>query len=201
MTSSLKVPVSHIWKALSLSLLTFTLASGCHHQPFDPTPVVPASSTLPYSAKVKVSEVGTFEVEPGASMGADPQLQSRVSRTIPPLLSTNDPTDWERATVKYLTTRKTFRSVVQEGTADLDLTLRINMYVDPSVGSGFSQIYLAVMDATLSDPRTGRSLMKYSGFGKMPGDEKDKGAMERALHAALRDVFSKMESDKRLLTL
>ncbi|HMU54233.1 MAG TPA: hypothetical protein PKA61_04470 [Nitrospira sp.] len=200
MTSELKIPVSIAWAGLALSAFML-IFSGCHRAPFDPTPVVPASFTLPYSAKVKVSEVGTFEVEPGASMGADPQLQSRVSRATPPLLSTNDPTDWERTTVKYLTTRKTFRSVVQEGAADLDLTLRINMYVDPSVASDFSQIYLAVTDATLSDPRTGRSLMKYSGFGKMPGDKKDKAAMERALHAAFRDVFSKMESDKRLLTL
>jgi len=201
MTSGLKISASTAWTALAFSASILVLSAGCHRTPFDPTPVVPANSTLPYSAKVKVSEVGTFEVERGASMDANPQLQSRVSRTTPPLLSTNDPTDWERATVKYLTTRKTFRNVMQEGTADLDLTLRINMYVDPSVGSGFSQIYLAVMDATLSDPRTGRSLTKYSGFGKVPGDEKDKGAMERALHAAFRDVFSKMESDKRLLTL
>ncbi|BFU95848.1 MAG: exported protein of unknown function [Nitrospira sp.] len=201
MTSTLKVPVSIAWTALGLSALALVLSAGCHRAPFDPTPVVPASSTLPYSAKVKVSEVGTFEVEPGASMDADPQLQSRVSRTTAPLLSTNDPADWERATVKYLTTRKTFRSVMQEGTADLDLTLRINMYVDPSVASDFSQIYLAVTDATLSDPRTGRSLMRYSGFGKMPGDKKDKAAMERALHAAFRDLFGKMETDKRLLTL
>lgn len=200
MTSESKV-LAPVAKTLGSAALMIVLLAGCHRAPFDPTPVVPASSTLPYSAKVKVSEVGTFEVEPGASMGADPQLQSRVSRTTAPLLSTNDPTDWERTTVKYLTTRKTFRSVVQEGTADLDLTLRINMYVDPSVASNFSHIYLAVTDATLSDPRTGRSLMRYSGFGKTPGEKKDKGAMERALHIAFRDLFSKMESDKRLLTL
>ncbi|MBA5865219.1 MAG: hypothetical protein GDA67_00820 [Nitrospira sp. CR1.3] len=202
MTSSICSPSSRpTWKAIYYGALLTTILSGCAKMPFDPTPVVPANSTLPYSAKVKVSEIGTFEVEPGASMGTDPLLQSRVSRTASTLLSTNDPTDWERTTVKYLATRKTFQKVVQEGAADLDLTLRINMYVDPSVASDFSYIYLAVTDATLSDPRTGRSLMRYSGFGKTPGDKKDKAAMERAVHAAFRDLFSKMESDKRLLSL
>lgn len=188
-------------KALHLGVLVTMLLAGCARVPFDPTPVVPTSSPLPYSAKVKVSEIGTFEVEPGASMATDPHLQSRVSRAASTLLSTNDPTDWERATVKYLTTRKTFRNVVQEGAADLNLTLQINMYIDPSVASDFSYIYLAVTDATLSDPRTGRSLTRYSGFGKMPGDKKDKAAMERALHAAFRDLFGKMETDGRLLSL
>jgi hypothetical protein len=178
------------------------LLVGCTKAPvFDPTPVVPTGSTIPYSAKVKVSEIGTFEVDPGASMGADPHLQSHVSRTASSLLASNDPTDWERTTVQYLTTRRTFQKIVQEGAADLDLSLRINMYIDPSVASDFSHIYLAVTDATLSDPRTGRSLMRYSGFGKTAGDKKDKGAMERALHAAFRDLFGQMENDKRLLTL
>jgi hypothetical protein len=182
-------------------VLGITLFVGCTRVPFDPTPVVPTSSTLPYSAKVKVTEIGTFEVEPGASMAADPQLQTHVNRAASPLLSTTNPTDWERTTVTYLTTRKTFRKVIQEGSADLDLILRINMYIDPSVASGFNHIYLAVTDATLSDPQTGRSLMRYSGFGKTSGDKKDKAAMERALHASFRDLFGKMENDKRLLSL
>ena len=187
-------------RTLSLAVLGF-LFFGCARTPFDPTPVVPTSSPLPYSAKVKVSEIGTFEVEPGSSMATDPQLQSHVSRTAPTLLSTSNPADWERATVKYLTTRKTFKQVVEEGSADLDLTLRINMFIDPSVGSGFNQVYLAITDATLSDPQTGRSFMRYSGFGRIPGDKKDKSAMERAVHAALRDLFGKMETDKRMQSL
>jgi hypothetical protein len=150
---------------------------------------------------VKVTEVGTFEVEPGSSMGSDPQLQAHVSRAASTLLSTKDPADWERTTVTYLTTRNTFRRVKQEGSADLDLTLRINMYIDPSVASDFSHIYLAVTEATLSDPQTGRSLMEYSGLGRTAGEKKDRAAMERAVHAAYRDLFSKMENDKRLQSL
>lgn len=188
-------------RGLSLVAVGFISIAGCSHPPFDPTPVVPTNSPLPYSAKIKVSEIGTFEVEPGASMGTDPQLQGHVSRAAATLLSTSDPADWERTTMKYLTTRKTFRKVVDEGPADLDLTLRINMFIDPSVGSGFNHVYLAFTDATVSDPQTGRSLIRYSGFGRVPGDKKDKAAMERAVHAALRDLFAKMETDKRMRSL
>lgn len=188
-------------RMVSLVVVGLISVAGCSHPPFDPTPVVPTNSPLPYSAKIKVSEIGTFEVEPGASMAADPQLQSHVSRVAPTLLSTNDPADWERTTMKYLTTRKTFRRVVDEGPADLDLTLRINMFIDPSVGSGFDHVYLAFTDATVSDPQTGRSLMRYSGFGRMTGEKKDKAAMERAVHAAFRDLFAKMETDKRMRAL
>ena len=186
---------------LSLAALGAMLLAGCTSSPFDPTPVVPSNTTLPYSAKVKVSEIGTFEVEPGASMAPDPQLQSHVSRAASTLLATDKPADWERTTAQYLTTRKTFQKVVLEGSADLNLTLQIKMYIDPSVASDFSHVYLAVTDATLSDPQTGRSLIRYSGFGRIAGDKKDKAAMERAVHAAFRDLFGKMESDKRLLSL
>jgi hypothetical protein len=186
------------WNALSSITFAVLLLAGCAKLPFDPTPVVPATSPLPYSAKVKVSEIGTYEVEAGASMSPDPTLQNHVLRTAPTLFPTKDPADWERATAEYLTTRKTFQKIVQEGVADLDLTMHINMYIDPSVSSSFSQIYLVVTDATLSDPRTGRSLVSYSGFGKTAGESQDKSAMERALHAAFRDLFGKMENDKRL---
>jgi hypothetical protein len=186
---------------LFLVVVGFISIVGCAQTPFDPTPVVPTSSPLPYSAKIKVSEIGTFEIEPGASMATDPQLQSHVRRAAATLLSTGNPEDWEHTTVKYLTTRKTFRKVVEEGPADLDLTLRINMYIDPQVGSGFNHVYLAVTDATVSDPQTGRSLIRYSGYGRTTGEKKDKGAMERAVHAALRDLFGKMETDKRMQSL
>lgn len=189
------------WNMVMSASLALLLLAGCARLPFDPTPVVPGTSPLPYSAKVMVSEIGTFEVEPGASMATDPNLQNHVRRTTATLFPTKDPADWERATVQYLTTRKTFQKVVRDGAADLDLTLQINMYIDPSVASDFSHVYIAIADATLSDPRTGRSLMTYSGFGKKAGDNKDKAAMEQALHSALRDLFGKMENDKRLLSL
>ena len=177
--------------------LAVLLLAGCTKPPFDPTPVVPTASPLPYSAKVKVSEIGKFEIEPGSSMSPDPTLQNHVRRTA----ATRDPAEWERATVQYLTTRKTFKKVVQEGAADLDLTLRIHMYIDPGLARDFRHIYISVINATLSDPRTGRSLMSYSGFGKKPGDNNDDAAMEQALLAAYHDLFGKMETDKRLLSL
>src|SRR5262245_43456976 len=117
------MPSHHTSRTLSLVVMGFISMAGCSHPPFDPHPVVPTNNPLPYSAKIKVSEIGTFEVEPGASMATDPQLQSHVSHAAATLLSTSDPADWERTTVKYLTTRKTFRKVVDEGPADLDLTL------------------------------------------------------------------------------
>lgn len=183
---------------LSSTTLAGLLLAGCAKLPFDPAPVVPTTSPLPYSVKVKVSEIGTYEVEAGASMSPDPTLQNRVLRTTPTLFPTEDPADWERATVEYLTTRKTFQKIVREGVADLDLAMHIKMYIDPSVSSSFSRIYLVVTDATVSDPRTGRSLASYSGFGKTAGSSKDKAAMERALHASFRDLFGKIENDKRL---
>src|SRR5215213_4714355 len=182
------------WNACTLAVL---LLAGCTKPPFDPSPVVPTTSPLPYSAKVKVSEIGRFEVDPGASLSTDPNLQNHVRRTA----ATRDPTEWERATVQYLTTRKTFKRVVQEGTADLDLTLRIHLYIDPGLSRDFSHIYIAAISATLSDPQTGRSLMSYSGFGKKAGDSNDDPAMEQALLAAYHDLFGKMEADKRLLSL
>lgn len=191
-------PLQVAWNALSSITLTVLLLAGCTKLPFDPTPVVPTTSPLPYSAKVKVSEVGTYEVEAGASMSPDPTLANHVLRTTPTLFPTKNPVEWERATVEYLTTRKTFQKIVQEGAADLNLTLHINMYMDPSVSSSFSHIYMVVTEATLSDPKTGRSLASYSGFGKTAGDTQDRSAMERALHASFRDVFGKMENDKRL---
>ena len=201
MTSNDRRPLQIAWNALSSITFAALFLSGCAGFPFDPTPVVPTTSPLPYSAKVKVSEVGTYEVEAGASMSPDTTLQNHVRRTAPTLFPTKDPAEWERATVEYLSTRKTFQKIVQEGAADLNLTLHINMYIDPSVASSFSHIYLVVTDATLSDPRTGRSLVSYSGFGKSAGDTQDKAAMERALHAAFRDLFGKMENDKRLPVL
>ncbi len=190
------------WNVLTSTALAVLLLAGCAKvPPFDPTPVVPTISPLPYSAKVKVSEIGTFEVEPGASMGTDPNLQNHIRRPASTLFPSSDPADWERAAVQYLTTRNTFQKVVREGAADLDLTLQINMYIDPSVASDFSHIYLVVTNATLTDPRTGRYLMSYSGFGKKAGETRDKAAMQQALHGALRDLFGKMENDKRLLSL
>lgn len=198
MTGNAYRPLQVAWNALNSITLAFLLLAGCSRLPFDPTPVVPTTSPLPYSAKVQVSEVGTYEVEAGASMSPDPTLANHVLRTTPTLFPSKDPVEWERATVEYLTTRKTFQKIVQEGAADLNLTLRINMYIDPSVSSSFSQIYLVTTDGTLSDPKTGRSLASYSGFGKTAGNSQDKAAMERALHASFRDLFGKMENDKRL---
>ncbi|HSN05200.1 MAG TPA: hypothetical protein VLS44_09470 [Nitrospira sp.] len=198
MTGHAYRPLQVAWNALNSITLAVLLLAGCSRLPFDPTPVVPTTSPLPYSAKVKVSEVGTYEVTAGASMSPDPTLANHVLRTTPTLFPSKDPVEWERATVEYLTARKTFQKIVQEGAADLNLTLRINMYIDPSVSSSFSQIYLVTTDGTLSDPKTGRSLASYSGFGKTAGNSQDKAAMERALHASFRDLFGKMENDKRL---
>ena len=52
------------------------LVAGCSGLVFQPAPVVPTNSPLPYSAKVKLSQVEAYTVKPGATMLADPHIES-----------------------------------------------------------------------------------------------------------------------------
>jgi hypothetical protein len=114
---------------------------------------------------------------------------------------------WETAVQDYVTARQTFRKVVESGPSDIGMAMRIFIYIDPGAGFKFNHTYVARADATVTDPRTGRALMGYSGLGKAVGPvsrgskEDDEGPINRSVQAALNDLFSKLETDKRLASL
>lgn len=179
--------------------------AGCTGIALHPAPVVPTKNPLPYSAKVKLAELAAYTVEPGATMIADPNLHNHVTGQESGFEAAR--AEWEKAILDYLATRRTFRQVQQGGGADLDLALRVIIYIDPSVQYKFNYIYVARIDATLSDPRSHRVIAGYSGFGKDAGDisrggrDDDEGSVNRAVHAALNDLFGKIEGDTRLARL
>jgi hypothetical protein len=53
--------------------------AGCSGLVFQPAPVVPTNSPLPYSAKVRLSQVEAYLVKPGATMIADPHIENHVT--------------------------------------------------------------------------------------------------------------------------
>lgn len=168
----------------------------------DPTPVVPTTQPVRYSARIDLTDVGAYLVQPGATMIADPHLQNHVTGTIPSLDRAKP--QWEQAVLDYLVARKTFRQAVKEGPADLWMTLRVFIYVDPSSSFKFNHVYIAKVDGALRDPRNGRVLLDYIGKGKAFGEvsrggkDDDKEPINRAVRAALNDLFGKLERDQRL---
>ncbi|MGQ0810320.1 MAG: hypothetical protein ACT4OO_03745 [Nitrospiraceae bacterium] len=187
-------------------LFIMLLFANCSKIPFNPESVVPTKTPLPYSVNVKVTALDSFLVEPGSVMVADPNLQNHILVQTPSLGSKKE--EWEKAILDYLGTRQTFRRVGLSGASDWNLAMRIIVYIDPSVQYKFNHIYVARTETIVQDPRNGRPLITYSGFGKAVGEvsrggkEDDAAPINRAVHAALNDVFGKMESDyKRLAAL
>ncbi|MDO9116491.1 MAG: hypothetical protein Q7U39_00915 [Nitrospira sp.] len=186
-------------------IVLFVLGCGlaaCNHISLDPAPVVPTAQPLPYSARVELTEVGAYLVQPGATMIADPRLQNHVTGKLPSVDRAKP--QWEQAVLEYLAARKTFRQVVTEGPADLSMTLRVLIYVDPGVSFKFNHVYVATIEGALRDPRNGRALIEYAGKGKAIGEvsrggtDDDRDPINRAVRAALNDLFEKLERDKRL---
>ncbi len=200
-----RIPRFNVTLPLLLVPLLIGPLGGCATIPFDPAPVVATPHQLPYSVKLKLGPLGAFIVEPGATMIADPGLQNHVLSPVDSLVSPRE--QWETAILQYVAARQTFRRVVKEGTADLDLELWGTIYIDPSQAFDFNYIYAARVDAFFKDPRNGRLLKSYSGFGKAVGEvarggkDDDKRPVNRAVHAALNDLFGKMEQDRRLASL
>jgi hypothetical protein len=183
----------------------FVLVCGltaCNHIMLDPTPVVPTRQPLPYSARIQLTDMGAYLVQPGATMIPDPRLQNYVTGKLPSLDRAKP--QWAQAVLDYLATRKTFRQAVKEGPADLLMTLRVFVYVDPSVSFKFNHVYVAKVDGALRDPRNGRALIEYVGKGKAfggvirGGKDDDREPINRAVRAALNDLFGKLERDQRL---
>ena len=169
---------------------------SCSHMVYQPAPVVPTTSPLPYSATVRLVEVEAFLVEPGATMIADPRIENKVMGIPQPLSKAKK--EWERSITEYVAARKTFSYLSTDSQTDLDLSLRLNIYIDPSVSSDFNRVYVARIDATLAEASGKRLLSQIIGFGKAAGDDDDRGPINLAVQAALNDLFWKIENDQRL---
>lgn len=194
-------PMLHLLGGRALALVIGWALSGCNHLVLEPVPVVPTNQSVSYSARVELADVGAYLVQPGATMIADPSLQNHVIAKIPSVEGAQP--QWEEAIREYVLARRTFRQVVKEGPADLSMTLRVFIYVDPGASYKFNHIYVAKVDGALRDPRSGRVLLDYVGKGKAVGDvrrggkEDDREPMNRAVRSALNDLFGKLERDKR----
>jgi len=183
-------------RAALLSVFAWSLLSlSCSQLVYQPGAVVPTASPLPYSATVRLAEIEAYNVEPGATMVADPRIENKVTGIAKALNKAKK--DWERAITDYLSARKTFTYLSTDSQTDLDLSMRLNIFIDPSVDSDFEHVYVARIDATLGQLSGKRPLSKYLGFGKATGEE-DKGPMNLAVQAALNDLFGKIETDQRL---
>src|SRR6185503_7461741 len=147
------------------------LTLSCSQLVYQPGAVVPTASPLPYSAMVRLTGIA--------------QPVSKAKK------------DWERSIADYLAARKTFTYLSTDSQTDLDLTMRLHIYIDPSVDSDFHHVYVARIDATLAEASGKRALSKYIGFGKATGEE-DRGPINLAVQAALNDLFGKIETDQRL---
>jgi hypothetical protein len=107
----------------------------------------------------------------------------------------------------YLIARQTFRKVAEDGPSDIGTILRIFVYIDPGVGFKFNHTYVARADASVIEPRTGERSAIISDPGKAVGPvsrgskEDDEGPISKSVRAALNDVFSKLETDNRLVLL
>ncbi len=186
----------------SMVLLVCSGLTGCAKLTLDPTPVVPTRHPIPYSASIKLTHVASYDLEPGSSLLADPNLQNHVVGATRGIDFAKQ--DWQNSILAYLNARQTFTRVVQEGQGDLDLALRITIFVDPGALFQHNYVYIARAEADLSKPPTRLTRAKYSGFGKAAGEvsrsgpEDDREPVNRAVHAALNDLFATLETDARL---
>lgn len=189
---------ARLWESGALLLPVFALLLlnfSCSQLVYQPGAVVPTTSPLPYSITVRLSEIEAYNVEPGATMVADPRIENKVTGIAQPISKAKK--EWERSITDYLAARKTFTYLSTDSQTDLDLSMRLNIYVDPSVMSDFNHVYVARIDATLAEGSSKRPLSKYIGFGKTTGED-DRGPINLAVQAALNDLFGKIENDQRL---
>jgi hypothetical protein len=183
------------WAKGVFLLQCLVLTLSCSRIVYQPGAVVPTTSPLPYSATVRLAEIESYAVEPGATMVADPRIENKVTGVAQPLSKAKK--EWERSITDYLAARKTFTYLSTDSQTDLELSLRLNIYIDPSVMSQFDHVYVARIDATLGEWSANRSLSKYIGFGKATGED-DRGPINLAVQAALNDLLGKIENDPRL---
>lgn len=191
-----------ILRNMLLSSMTALLFSSCANIVYEPAPVVPTKFPLPYSAKIKLTHIGSYIVEPGSTMIADPRIENHVTSTSNSL--DNAKKEWEKSIAEYLVARKTFTYVSLDSQADVDVSLRLNIYIDPGTLFQYHHVYVARVDAVLTDPRTPAVVSSQQGFGKAFGEvsrggkEDDRGPINAAVQSALNDLFGKIENDSRL---
>ncbi len=70
------------------------LSFSCSQLVYHPDAVVPTASPLPYSATVRLADIEAYNVEPGATMVADPRIENRVTGIAQPLGKAKK--EWER---------------------------------------------------------------------------------------------------------
>lgn len=177
------------------------LVVGCNEPPVRPAPVVPTKSPVPYSAQVRVLELATYLVEPGATLRPVSNLRNSVTQAnaIPSLSAQA----WDKSIIEYVIARQTFRRVVAEGPADVAVTLRLFIFIDPGVEYKFRHSYVVEAEALLKDFHNGTTLATHIGYGKALGTvsrdsrEDDEGPINKSVQRALNDLFGKIESDKR----
>ena len=66
-----------VWTSGAVLLPAFAallLTLSCSQLVYQPGAVVPTASPLPYSAMVRLTEIEAYQVEPGATMVADPRI-------------------------------------------------------------------------------------------------------------------------------
>ena len=190
-------PASLSLRGILLPLLASVLVNfSCSQVVYQPAAVVPTNSPLPYSATVRLVDIEAYSVEPGATMVADPRIENKVTGVRLPLSKAKK--EWERSITEYLAARRTFTYLSTDSQTDLDLSMRLNIYVDPSVESQFDRVYMARIDATLAEPSKKRPFSKYLGLGKAAGNDDDQGPINAAVQSALNDLFGKIENDQRL---
>jgi hypothetical protein len=174
---------------------------ACSHLQYSPAPVVPAKQPLPYSATVTVGQVEAYTVRPGAVLTADPAMAHQVTSLSD--VAAPSRADWEHAILRYLQARKTFARVTPPGPADVELIMHVNVYIDPSVDRQFREVYMARVDALVTDPRTRVVYLSFTGEGKSPRHDRDEAyqPVNQVVQAALNDLFGKMEQDSAMLRL
>lgn len=178
---------------------------GCSQVVYSPAPVVPTKRPLPYTATLALDHIGGYMVKPGATMVADPSLANHVTGLSDALGSARS--QWEQAVLRYMEARRTFARVSTTGPADIALVMHLNVYIDPGVLFQYRHAYVARADASVTDPRTHRVLLSYSGYGKAFGEVRrdghtdDQDPINHAVQMALNDLFGKMEQDGRMRQL
>ena len=89
---------ARLWKSCALLLPVFALLLlnfSCSQLVYQPGAVVPTTSPLPYSVTVRLSEIEAYNVEPGATMVADPRIENKVTGIAQPISKAKK--EWERS--------------------------------------------------------------------------------------------------------
>ena len=185
----------------SLLMVVPLLVMACTSRVYAPGAVVPTQQSLPLTATVTLTQVEAYTVRPGAILATDPALAHHVTRVIDSAAPSR--TDWEQAILRYLEARKTFTRVTPRPPADVELLMQVNVYVDPSVEDQFREVYIAHVDALVTDPRTHAVHLSFTGDGKTPRHDREQAyqPINQVVQAALNDLFGKMEQDPRMLAL